>query len=264
MSEIIKHILENIEEQDREELIKQQELIDQLKKEHDDKVRNSFSSKLLNLDPDNLFQFLAIIVVTVFLFTRLRISMNMIFGLITGLLVVYFIYDRKQVENASNLDKLKIKQALIRPKPENFDGHPELVEFFYSIRDFFDYNPQAFRRVVKNVDAFLKILHDIRMGVRYCQQNMDVAKDKMDHALNHLHSIIFKLPVNKMIQDKLFRATEELQLILTNYQMEMIKICNLQLKERGYNVERGYTHFGGARPYDHFLDHKYSFKIYWW
>ena len=127
----------------------------------------------------------------------------------------------------------------IEPKPKNFEGYNDIVEFFFSIQDFYIYNPQAYEEIIDNVDNFLNIYEDLKIGTQFCEDKYKIADSKKRNALNALHSIIYNISANEpVITDKLNVAHKTLEDILNKYQGEILKICNHALIDEGYNMTR--------------------------
>jgi len=99
------------------------------------------------------------------------------------------IYKREFLENLmynSEIEPYNIQSYL------NMDD--ELVDFFYENKDYIDYNLNAYRCAVENCNNLLHLEFQIFQHSIYPTQLLSVAKEEKQKALNHLHSIIHKLP----------------------------------------------------------------------
>lgn len=211
-------------------------------------IKNSIYNTLVSINSKDLFKYLSILVILIYFMNILKITWKMVFGLLIGIIIVYIMFDKKRLEGTTYDEQLKIKLELIKPRPKMFDEYPELIELFYSIREFYDYNETSFKKVVKNVDLMLTVLKDIRQNIINCKHNVDILQDKKSMALNHLNSMIFTIENNKLIERKLKKAVVALHKILNNYENEAIKICNSQIRRNGYDNSRVYIHTKGPKP----------------
>lgn len=243
---------------------KQNKIIKKIDNEINKIIKNSIFVKLSNINSKHLFQYLSILFLSVSFLNYIDIGFKAVIGIILGLTICYIIYDKRLLDVNSYNEQLFLKLQLIKPYPKYFKNYPELIEFFYSIRDFYDYNYQAFTNCIKHMELFLIIYQDIKSGVINCSQNIDIIRNKKKNILNHLHSIIFNMPDNKIIEKKLKKAMTELNKILNMYENDMINICNKQINDNGYSNDKSYVYSGGPKAYNLFTGSKEieHFNIY--
>lgn len=210
-----------------------------------DKIASSIYNNLISINSIDLFKYIVIIIICISFSSIFKIKLNIIIGSIIGLFIVYLLYDKKDLTNATYQNQLIIKLSLIRPKPKYFDNYSELIELFYSIRDFYNYNSTVFKQVIIEVDLILLILNDIKQNIINCKYNVDVLQDKKREVLNHLSSMIYTIENNKLIEKKLQNAVNTLHKILNNYETEAIQICNNQILVNGYDNSKIYINHKG-------------------
>ena len=245
-----------------EEILQSNKNIELLNNEINETIKKSLYNYLISINSKDLFNYLIISLVCLLFANLLNIQLTSIFGIVVGLLLVYIFYNKKTLEVSSYDNQLKIKLELIRPKPMMFDDYPEIIEFFYSIREFYNYNPEAFSKTVQNVDLILKLYKDIQIGIKDCKLNVDIVKEKKTNPLNHLRSIIYNLENNKILERKLKKALNALHKILNNYEKYVINICNKQIKDNGYDNSKSYIHSNGPKPYNPTINDRFFFTLY--
>jgi hypothetical protein len=204
------------------------------------KIDDNFYVNFKKIPPKSLFMYIIILVLCVTISRYIKIGINNILGIVIGITIIYYFYQKDTINSISETDQLDIKYNTIIPKPKNFVKYPEIIEFFFSIREYYKVNPKIFSELVYSVDAFLNIYQDIKNGVENCKQNYDVAYDLMRSSLNNLHSIIYSIEPkkNKIIKNKLIQANQELMKILYKYLEEMINNCNIDIETNGYDVNK--------------------------
>lgn len=154
-----------------------------------------------------------------------------LFALGIGLLITFYINDRKRVIEYTQDDKLEMKLESLIPKPLYFRFRPEFIHFYYNIREFRSYNEPLFDTLIENTDIILRIHQDMEIGVKECGQNIDVVKDKIKETMNSLHSFVYKTPVNEVSRTKLHKSMRVLQILFKKELDEMIDLCNQQLRQ---------------------------------
>jgi hypothetical protein len=213
-------------------------------------ITNSIYVKLVNVDSVSMFYYLLIIIITLYFANFYNIKFKSVIGIILGLTIVYIYYKKNELDVISYNDQLKIKLELIEPRPKNFDSFPELINFFYSIRLFNNYNPEAFSDCIKYIDNILTLYSDISIGIQQCDRNYDIVKDYKFAALNSLHSVIYMLKDNPILENKLKEALIELHKLLNIYEEKIINICNEDINKNGYNIHRKYIYNNMPKAYN--------------
>lgn len=237
-------------EKEINEINEHNKIINNLNTKINNKINDSIYVALAAINSKNMFLYIIITLVTLLFFNYLNIKFKSVIGILMGIFISYIVYNKKDLDLSTFKDQLKIKLELIRPKPKHFGPYPELIEFFYSIRDFEKYNQDVFTRCINTVDQLLLIYEGIKIGIVDCKLNVDIIKDKKRAALNHLHSLIFNTENNRLVEKKLKKALIELHKILNNYEKDMVNICNQQIKDYGYSVNKSYIHPIGPKAYN--------------
>ena len=243
------------------EIEQQNKNIKEINKNINERIQTSVYNTLATINSVDLFKYIAIITIFASFLNFMHFKPNLIIGIIVGLIVVYIIYDKKDLANSTYQNQLNIKLELIKPRPQHFNEYPELIELFYSIRDFNDYNSTVFKNVIVDVDLMILVLNDIKQNIESCKYNVDVLQDKKRQALNNLSSMIFTIENNKLIERKLQKAVLELHKILNNIEKEATTICNQQILNDGYNNDRIYIHSKGPQPANIYNDSNH-YEVY--
>jgi len=202
-----------------------------------------------------VLQYIIIIIIGIIIFRSKNIGINIVVGMIFALVVICYLYDKNKIvietEKREYQDKIDyIKPAITVDVEKNVDDK-KLVDLLFSIQDLYIYNPQAYEEMIDNIQDFLKletILGNVQN--RYFQKDyqyekyFQLAQDKKNNAINSLHSIIFQLPSNHEITDKLERAYERLETVLTDRLNHMYDKCYELLIRDGYTVHNTVINIG--------------------
>lgn len=209
------------------------------------------------------FLALIIIIFSIFYFKNKRIGLNIFLGLIISIAIISYINERNVVLKEEAQEQQNIEYEAIKPTSENIKEHNELIDFFFSIQDFYRYNPPAYEEMIDNVQSFLEVYNIINIGTKACDDYFKIADSKRMNALNALQSLIYTIPVEKMVIDKFDRAHERLETLLNKYLNEMLDSCNNNLIMNGYNIYRHPNHPGPkeANVYTDF-DKEFTYQFY--
>lgn len=224
-------------------------LIDSLFREY----QSNLSTILGKIDNNGIVTYVAIIFIAIFFAKIINISLTFIFLLIVGLFFCYLIYKKRSVEKLTYDKELEIKLNLITPKPQRIDGYPDLINFLYSIRDFYFINPNEFYAIVTNIDNFIQLYEQIMNNeMLYGTQNLEVAIPFIRTAQNHLHAMIYNLDVSKRLTAKYHKALEDFHLIAQQYITKLIRKCNSTFNIKHIDNTSQYYNEYGPHPVNYF------------
>lgn len=221
---------------------------------------NSNLYQILDQIPkSNLVHYIYIIAILFFLFSFYEIKLNHILVLLLSILIIGYLI-QKDFGDFNNYTSLK-KDQLRFLNQLCFDGqnwrnfgpkndmnikpmvkesylylNPLIVEFFFNIREFTQYNMSAYVDCVLHVNHVMKLHQDIKQGLENPFANLDLAKEEIASSLNSLESIIYKLPISVISDNKYSQSVKILHSILTKYTIEMEQMCQRINKKRGYNA----------------------------
>ena len=223
-------------------------------------IYNSNIYQILNQIPkSNLVYYIYIAAFFFFVFSFYEIKLNHILSFFIVLLIVGYLiqkdfgdfnqYTSTKKNQLKFLNKLCFDGQNFRNFGPNNDMNimpnieqsylylnPLIVEFFYDIREFSQYNISAYVNSILHTNNVMKLHQDITQGLQNPYANLDLAKEEVSKSLNSLESIIYKLPITDVTNTKYKKSVDTLQSILTKYIIEIEQICQRQNKKNGYNV----------------------------
>ena len=125
-------------------------------------------------DKNKMFLYSLIFVTLLWIFKSITVSIGIILGLVIWVVIVLYIYQRDRKLNADEEQQYAVKLDAITPKPKHLKQYRELIDFYFSVQDFYKYNPQAFEDIIDNTDMFLANFDEI-------QKNPERANMLYDH-----------------------------------------------------------------------------------
>jgi hypothetical protein len=188
-----------------------------------------------------------------------------IVALIIASIIIYYRIDRRKATIENAYDELDYRIKMLTPKPENFHMDADLISLYYNTREFRKYHSEGYDESLVAVDNMLKIISEIEANVVFhCKENLDVIKDQNQKALNHYHSIIYKLPPTSLVfQRKHKRALNALQIILRRHIDAIVQRCRKYYKDRGVDIDYHEIHNSGPKPSDQDKADKSDFDFYY-
>lgn len=214
-----------------------------------------------NIDRITLFWYVVIFISTLYTFSKINISLSVVYGTFIILLFLYFANENYvRTKNTSN-DILKIKQETLFPKSQSINNYDDIVNFLFSIQDFYIYNPPAYEDMIESLNHFFILYEEILNNNELAGKHYDVLIDKVKIILNSLQSIIYNFPINVEYTKKLNYSVFVLQSILNKYLENIIKINENNIYKYGYNIKTRIITNEKVVPYNTFSN-KDNFELY--
>jgi hypothetical protein len=216
------------------------------------------------LDNKTLFYYLIIFIFITFVFSTIKIGLNIIYGTVIAYFVIHYLYnDYKEKQNKENKTK-SYQEANLLPKPKIFEKHGDIIKYLFSIQDFYIYNPQAYEELTESLSSFFRTYEETTNNTCQAGVNYGLMASYKKYAVNALHSIIFNLPNNAEYTEKLNNAIVILQEILDKYLNKVEKLQKECLYENGYNVTTKLIEKGAKayNEYDKENSNAFSYEIF--
>lgn len=195
---------------------------------------NNLFTYFNNIEPKKFYFYLFIFLLIIFYFKNYDIGINSVFGFFIAMFIILFLNEKNKFI-ANNRETMKNKKIeLIEPKSEIINKYDDIIDFLFSIQDFYIYNPQAYEEIINFITYFFTVYEDIKKNPQQTNKLFSIAENNMSNAINHLHSIIYNIPDDKNIVKKLQKAMNSLEKILNNYLNDMYDI---HIKNITYDVE---------------------------
>lgn len=220
---------------------------------------------LEKIGPNQYVEYGIIVVFVMFLVTRVfQPSALQIIGLIVGVLIVYYRYDKRNSIVGDAYSELDYRIKTLYPKPENFHMDADLINLYFNIREFRKYHSEGYDESLVAVDNMLKLISEIEADVVFhCKESLDVIRDLYNKALNHLHSVIYKIPPTSLVYHRKHkRALNALQIILRRHIDDVVQRCKKYYKDRGVDIDYHQIQNDGPRPDDTQKEEHSDFDFY--
>jgi len=216
-----------------------------------------------NIDPNSVLIYISVLILIIFLLSFVEVKFNFIFALVIGIIVIYYLNEKRRATESGEMGELELKLTRIFPPPDYFYMDAGIVELTYDIQEYKSYNEKSYEAMIKHIDNVLHLRLDIERGVRHCEATVDIAKQERDEALNHLHSIIYKTPPNSKFEQKLRKSLKSLQYILQLHIDYMVISCNNRYKKSGPNIYNKEIYQNEPKPIDNKKYKDHQFYVYY-
>jgi hypothetical protein len=210
----------------------------------------------------NIFIYCIIFVVVMAIFMRLNVGLNIIFGCVIVYLIINLLDRKQEIEIKENRELDELKTSMIQPTPVLLQKYKDIINFLFSIQDYYKYNPLIYENIIDNLDNFFHLYEETYKlnelaGINYKLMN----NIKLD-TINVLHSLIYTLPEDIAYINKLNNSFEIFNKILSKYLFDIYKINEKNILNKGYNTSTIIINHNEPTPfttYDNIYGKNYEF-----
>lgn len=219
---------------------------------------------LESINNKNLFIYISIILVSIFYFKRFSIGLNILLALFFGVVAASYLNEKNTVSNEIEEIQQETKLDAIKPDPVKLRERKDtdIIDFVFSVQDFYEYNPEAYEEMIDNINSFLEVHDTIFKGTIYCDDYYQIADSKKNNALNAFQSLIHNLPNSRLVNEKFNRAHKRLETILNKHLNELYDECNHDLIKRGHDVTRRAINLGPKEYNQYDTDKDFTYQFY--
>ena len=228
--------MEKAKEKALTEIKEKETELDELTSSYNSSKATGLYNYITEIDNKSLFFFCTTFLFVYNLVNQFSFSISSIVSILIATLVVYFLNERRRTTEFTDMTELEIKLVRITPNPKYFHLDAGIIELVYSIREFRNYNDEAFVEMIIAIDHFLAMSYNVENDIADCHHAVEIAQNYKKQALNHLMSIIHRAPQSEIIQTKLRKAADSLHFILNHHIETMKKRCNKMVTEEGLNA----------------------------
>ena len=193
-----------------------------------------FPDLLIDFTRNELFVYVVIILLALGISFNVTITLSIIFFFSLAVLLTRTMHVERNDKITDEYEELDYRLHILssyasgKEHIDHFAHDPNVIDLYYNIREYYEYNHDAFVKSMRNVNTILRILADSEICLKDgCYRNLSIARDKYKNALNHLQSLVYMIPAvkNNIIKNKQRKAIEQLQLILIRHLETIRKNC---------------------------------------
>lgn len=155
-----------------------------------------------NLDNKSIFFYTIIVIVIIFFFSRISIELNIVYGTLIAGLVFWYLYKQHNENAKYGKEMLEKKKSYIKPQGTYITNYPELIDFLFSVQEFYVSNPASYNAMIRTLDKFLMIYEEIQIDNSLVMYNYETLILMKREILNNFHAMIFGM-TNEALTTKL-------------------------------------------------------------
>lgn len=203
------------------------------------------------------FLYIIILVISIFFFNNVYVpTISFVVAIMIGLIAIYYDFETSKTTVQDLNTQLHYKLASLLKEenlkqPEYLHLEPDMINFFYDIRDFRVYNRDAYVKSILSIDNLLRIKKELENGYKYTVipksnpwQNFgytkkarlmsnitnhrslfDTAETLSTNSVNHIHSFVISIPPEEIYRTKHKRALHKFHILTKRIVDDILIIC---------------------------------------
>jgi len=205
-----------------------------------------------------IFWLIIIFILTIYLFSKYDIGINILLGFIVAFIIIIYLYNNvKTIENEKQ-KIIKNKHNLIIPEQKISKKYNDVVDFLFSIQDFYIHCPLNYIQMVESIDNFFKTYEEILIDNNSINMNYSILIDQKRNALNSLSMITYGLSANISYDKKLQNSIVYLTNLLDTFINNIIENHKDILFYKGYNNKTKIINNDKIVPYNTYEMNNFS------
>jgi hypothetical protein len=189
-----------------------------------------------SLNNSTIFNYLAISLILILILNKFQFSIQSTVIIAYGVIFFYLLVNNKFQKNNDDLGKTEEKLNKLPLKTDYLFRDRNIIDFLDFISDLSIFDQQSYNDLIKIIDSFFNLEHDIDTGTIYCRYDVENAIQLKEKALNTLHGINHSIPAQKVLQEKIKWSQNELDRILTQHLNFMINKCKTDSDSKETNI----------------------------
>jgi hypothetical protein len=205
-------------------------------------------------DSQKLFLYVVVFVLVLWYFLKKDIGVNLLIALIVGGFIISYLNTRS-INAADTADEIqKIKLTDIKPTvSKNSSKQKNIIDFLFSIQDLYVYNPLQYEHIIEYINEFYEQYDKAFIDPTTSAEVYGFIKQSKRDAINALKSMIFSIPDNQIIRNKINTASITLDTIMSDHLDQISYLIDEQIYIHGYNVNTKIIDYG-PKPYNEYSD----------
>jgi hypothetical protein len=175
---------------------------------------------LVSISPYDYVLYFFVGTIIVLFFNRVQLSPHTFVAIVVAVLVALYFHERKRSEGGDFIYSVtnKLSSKGLR-ETQNFHLDYKLIDFMTEIKKYRFYNPAVYKKLVKQIDAFLQIVSDMEQNLENIGEMYQLLDDQKIKILNTYHSMIHSLPYSEA-QNRQYQEGMTLLNKLLNYHLD--------------------------------------------
>lgn len=218
---------------------------------------------ITDIEKPDMMIYIGIIIAISWFTNRVKPSWHVVAGVIVGIVVTSILYQQSDHEDTVFTKRMtRLLDSKLYAPYRHLYLNSELVMFLDTHREYYQYNPSAYKTMMQHIDNFLRLGKEIETGTQLHNEDYSTMRHLKGKILNYYQAIIHRLPHTPNSLDKFNHGMEELRGHINKYLDSIHQIVNQKNMKEGINVETAFVYRSHPKPTDPTGDARWNFFQY--
>ncbi len=208
-------------------------------------------------DPKQVFLYGVIIVIIIFISTKIIYNTNILIGLIFCSLIIGYLYTYRKYNIISDEQKFKEKFNFICTSDNILNKYPKIVDLLFYLENFKYKDIQNYNEIIDSFQNFCKIYEYCLIDYNLINQNYPKLIDLKDQILNQINNFIF-IYGNTKYEIILIKQQKSAEKIIDDLLNNLVIIFKKKIYYDGYNNGTKILDYTNVLPYNIFYQDNYK------
>lgn len=215
------------------------------KKETENILYNVLNSE----EPKQIFLYGLIIVIIVYISTKITYSFNILIGLVFCSLIIYYLYTYRKYNVLSDKEKFNLKYNDLYTNNNILLKYPKIVDFLFYLENFKYKSIDNYNNIINSFENFCRIYEYCLIDYNLIFTNYQKMIDLKNTILEQINNFIF-IYENSIYQNVLIKQNISAEKIIDDLLNNIVILFKKKIYYDGYNNSTINIDYSNILPYN--------------
>jgi len=200
-------------------------------------------------DPKQFFLYGLVIVVIIFISTKISYSPNVLIGLIFGSLIIYYLYTYRKYHILTEQEKFDLKYKNLYTNDNILIKYPKIVDFLFYLENFKYKSVENYNNIIRSFENFCQIYEYCLIDYNLIFTNFQKLIDLKDIILEQINNLIF-IYENNIYGNVLIKQRISAEKIINELLNNLVILFKKKIYYDGYDNKTINIDYSNILPYN--------------
>lgn len=202
------------------------------------KSNNNTDNLLYNIinsqDPQQLFLYSFIIIIIIFISTKIIYNTNILIGLIFASLIIYYLYTYRKYNMITDKEKFNIKFNNLYTNENILIKYPKIIDFLFYMENYKYKDINNYNNIINSFKYFCKIYEYCLIDYNLICKNYQKLMDSKNKILEQIDNFVF-IYKNNIYENTLIKQKIAAEKIINELLNNLVVLYKKNIYYNGYN-----------------------------
>lgn len=200
-------------------------------------------------DPAQLFMYGLVVVIVVFISTKISFNSNILIGLVFCSLIIYYLYTYRKYNIITNKEKFDLKYKNLYTNKNILQKYPKIVDFLFYLENFKYLSVSNYNNIIDSFENFCKMYEYCLIDNNLINTYYQTLIDQKDIILNQINNFNF-ISKNSTYENVLILQRNSAENVLNELLNNLVILFKKNIYYNGYNNGTINIDYSNVLPYN--------------